>query len=100
MRVVPERSPWLQIVTVFGGLLVGPFAGLQLSRALVPTSGLVETASIFGFALVFVGGTLLWMGIGVAVVVVRALWSLLRGPAPGPDSIEPTDRIVPPGYRS
>lgn len=100
MRVVPERSPWSQLVAVFGGLLLGPYAGLQLSRVLAPGSGLVETASIVAFALVFVGGTLLWAGIGVVTVVAGGLWRLLRGRRPGPESLTSADRIVPPGYRS
>lgn len=100
MRVVPERSPWLQIATVFGGFLIGPLAALRLSQALVPESDLLQTASTFGFALVFVGGTLLWTGIGLVTVVVGGLWNLLRGRVPGPKGLRSCDRIVPPGYRA
>lgn len=100
MRTVREPSPWLQVVTFFGGLLVGPYSALRVSRLLAPESGLVETLAIFGFAGVFVGGTLLWMGLGVATVVVKAVWSLLRGRRPGPGSMEAGDIVVAPGYRS
>lgn len=100
MRVVPDRSPWLQILAVFGGFMIGPYAGLQISMTLVPDSDLVQSASVLGFAMVFVGGTLFWMGFGMATVVVAALWNLARGRAPWPQSPGPARRTVPPGYRS
>ena len=100
MRTVPERSPWMQIVTVFGGFLLGPYLGLRLSVHLTPGSELVQTASTFGFALVFVGGTLVWAGMGILTVVVGALWSLLRGRRPGPEGPRSSNRLVPPGYRA
>lgn len=100
MRVVPERSPWLQIVTTFGGFLLGPYTGLRLGTALAPGSDFVQTASTFGMALVFVGGLLLWAGLGIVTVVVAFLWRVLRGRKPGPGKLEATDRLVPPGHRS
>lgn len=100
MRTVREPSPWLQVITFFGALLVGPYSALQVSRLLAPGSGLVETLAIFGFAGVFVGGTVLWMGLGVATVLVNAVWSLLRGRRPGTGSMESGQTVVPPGYRS
>ena len=100
MRVVPERSPWVQIVAVFGGFLLGPYTGLRLSVHLAPGSELVQTLSTFGFAFVFIGGTLVWAGIGILTVVMGALWSLVRGRRPGPEGLRSSDRIVPPGYRA
>jgi hypothetical protein len=100
MRVVPERSPWMQIVAVFGGFLLGPYMGLRLSVHLAPGSELVQTVSSFGFALVFVGGTLVWAGMGIVTVVAGALWNLLRGRRPGPEGLRSSDRTVPPGYRA
>ncbi len=70
MRTVREPSPWLQVTT------------------------------FFGFAAVFVGGTLLWMGLGVATVLTKAVWSLLRGRRPGPRATEAGETVVPPGYRA
>jgi hypothetical protein len=100
MRRVPQRSPWLQLVTVFGAMLLGPWAGLRTGLYLVPESDLVQSVSVFAFALVFVGGTLLWAGIGIVTVVLGGLWRLARGRVPGPASLRPSDRIVPPGYRA
>jgi hypothetical protein len=100
MRLVPERSPWLQLATVFGAFLLGPWAGLQTGLYLVPESDFVQTVSVFAFALVFVGGTLVWSGIGIGSVVLSFLWSLVRGRRPGPVSPQPSDRFVPPGYRA
>lgn len=100
MRTISERHPGLQILTFFGGLLLGPLASLQLSRSLTPGSAIVETSSIFGFAAVFIGGTLWWMGFGLLTVVLGGLWRLLRGRAPGPEGLSPQTRLVPPGYRA
>lgn len=100
MRVVPERAAWTQLATVFGGFLVGPYLGLKTALFLTPDSDLVQTVSVFAFALVFVGGVLLWMGIGVLTVVASALIKLVRGRMPGPTSLEAKNRIVPSGYRS
>jgi hypothetical protein len=100
MRVVPERSPLAQIAVVFGGFFVGPWTGLRLAIALTPESDLVQTASVFGFALVFAGGMLLWAGFGIVTVVFGALVSLVRGRRPGLDSPRITDRTVLPGYRA
>lgn len=85
---------------VFGGFLVGPFAALQLARGLTPGSELVETLGVLAFALIFVGGMLLWMGIGIATVAASFFWKLLRGKSPRAGAPEPTDQVAPPGYRS
>jgi hypothetical protein len=100
MRVVPERSPWLQLATAFGGFFLGPYAALRVSRLLTPDSELVQTAGVFALVLVFVGGTLLWMGLGFATFIVRRLLGLLSGRARGRRSTGGSDRTVPPGYRS
>jgi hypothetical protein len=100
MRRVPERSPWLQLATVFGAFLLGPWAGLQTGLLLAPQSDVVQTVSVFAFALVFLGGTLVWTGVGIASVVLGGLWNLVRGRWPGPASLQPSDRFVPPGYRA
>ena len=100
MRVVRRPSPWLQLVTVLGAFLLGPLAGLRLATALAPGADVVQTLSVLAMAAVFVGGSLLWMGLGIAVVVVRGLWSLVRGRRPGPASSTASDELVPPGYRA
>lgn len=101
MRVVPERSAVLQIVAVFGGFFLGPYVALRVSMGLTPDSDLVQTASVLAFALVFVSGTLVWAGVGIAAVVARAFGSVLRGRLPGSDlRVRADDTIVPPGYGS
>lgn len=99
MRLVKEPSPFLQVIAVFGSFFIGPWAGLQTSLYLVPDSDLVQTVSVLAFGLVFVGGTLLWAGFGIAWVVVTGLWRLVRGRAYRPSSLPESDRVVPPGYR-
>ena len=99
MRLVPERSPWLQLATVFGGFLIGPLMALQAGRLLVPESELVQNVGVFAFALVFVGGTLLWAGVGIATVVIRFFWCVIRGRLPAGARATAAEALVPPGYR-
>lgn len=87
-------------MAVFGGFLLGPLASHRVSLFFAPDSELVQTASLFAFVLVFVGGTLIWMGFGIAAVVVRALVSLVRGRLPQPATSSSRKRLVPPGYHS
>ena len=99
MRVVPERPFGLQILAVFGGFLVGPYGAHRVGALLSPGSELVQTVGTLGFVLVFLGGTLLWMGLGVAAVVLRTSWSLVRGKRPRSATVTERERLVPPGYR-
>lgn len=97
MRIVPIRPAWLQLAAVFGGFLMGPYAALRLSASLAPGSDLTQTVAVFAFALIFVGGTLLWMGLGIAAVLIRTLLGLLRGRLPAWPA-RASERAVPPGY--
>lgn len=98
MRVVPERHFALQLVAVFGGFLIGPYVALRAAVALAPESGLVHGVSVMGFALIFMGGVLTWLGVGVFVVAVAFFASLLRGRRPGPaPGLAADERYVPPG---
>lgn len=100
MRVVNRPSPWLQAATVLAAFLLGPLCASQLSALVAPGSVLVEIASFFAFTLVFIGGMVLWMGLGVGSVVLRGLWDLVRRRQLGRLKSEPTESLVPPGYRS
>ncbi|MDH3427690.1 MAG: hypothetical protein OEM23_04570 [Gemmatimonadota bacterium] len=100
MRVVRRRSPWLQAATVLGGFFVGPYCAFLLSSVLVPDSELVQGVSVFSFFLVFVGGSMLWMGLGVATVVLGASWSLVRGRGLPRAPSGPSSSLVPPGYKA
>jgi hypothetical protein len=100
MRVVPERSPGLQILTTFGGFFVGPFSALKVGALTAPDSELVQTVGVFAFGLAFLAGTLLWMGWGIATVVLGAVRALVRGRPRRPAGATSADRLVPPGYRA
>lgn len=100
MRVVPERSPFAQLATVFGCFLLGPAAALLLSTVLIPQSGFVQAVAPIAFALIYFGGVLAWSGLGILLVVIRGLLRLARGKRPGWSSAESAERLVPPGYRS
>jgi hypothetical protein len=56
MRTVPERSGGLQVLTVLGGFLLGPFCAVRLGAVLTPGSQIVQTVAPFAFASVFAGG--------------------------------------------
>jgi len=100
MRSVPERAAGIQILSVFGGFLLGPLASIRVSTLVAPGSALIETVGVLASILVFVGGTVLWMGFGVAAVILRALGSLVRGRLPTSATSADRDRLVPPGYRA
>lgn len=100
MRIVPHRSPWAQLGTVFGGFLVGPLVALRLGLLLTPGSDLIQTVAVLAFAMIFVGGVLLWMGIGIVAAVASLLWKLARGVSPRSGAPGPGEQIAPPGYRS
>ncbi|HSM03404.1 MAG TPA: hypothetical protein VK858_02230 [Longimicrobiales bacterium] len=100
LLVVPRRSLWLQLGTWFGGLLLGPWVALRLGAALAPGSDLVQLGSVFGFAGIFAGGLLLWMGIGVLTVVIAGIRQLVRGRRPGVQGLGASEALVPRGYRS
>jgi len=99
MRIVPERRPWIQLLTVVLAFTFGPLLGLRLGMALTPASDLVQAVGVFAFLLIFVAGTLFWSGLGIVVVIGGGLLKLLRGRRPGVEGLEATDRVVPPGYR-
>jgi len=98
LRTVPDRPALLQLATVFGGFFVGPAAGLLLSATLAPGSGLVQTASVLGFVLVFVGGTLIWAGFGAAGLVVSAFRALAGRGGARRSAAERDQRVAPRGY--
>jgi len=97
VRNVPERSPILQIVAVFGGFGLGPWLALQIGRHLAPGSELVHTLGALAFVLVFAGGTLVWAGFGFATVIGSRLFRGRRTDAAVRGS---SGRTVPSGYRA
>jgi hypothetical protein len=98
MRHVPARSPWLQLIAVFGSFLLGPWAAIQTSTRLTPGSEVVQTAGALAFGLVFVGGTLLWAGHGILRLVGGGVWRVARGRANAAAPLPGTALAVPPGY--
>jgi len=83
-----------------GGLFLGPLSASRLSAELAAGSAFAEIVSFLGFALVFFVGTVLWMGLGVASVVLRGLWELARHRRLRREGPEPSQISIPPGYRS
>lgn len=100
MRIVPERSLWAQLATFLAAMILGPVVALGLALMLAPASDLVHAASVIGFGAVFVGGLLVWMGIGVVTVAAGFFANLVRGPRPGAKGLAETERAVPAGYRA
>jgi hypothetical protein len=98
MRHVPARSPWLQLIAVFGSFLLGPWAAIQTSARLTPGSEFVQTAGALAFVLVFSGGTLLWAGLGILKIVSGRLWRLARGRAYAGVRLRGSTLVVQRGY--
>lgn len=99
MRTVPARPALTRIVTVFSAFALGPLASMIMASWLVPGSGFTETVASLALVLVFVGGTVIWMGFGVGAAVIRAAGRLGRGPRPRPATAADREDAVPQGYR-
>jgi len=82
----------------FGGFLLGPFVALRVGMAAAPESEVLQIAAVLGFASIFAGGAVIWLGLGIAAAAVGFVWSLVRGRRPGPADLGSQDRLVPPGY--
>jgi hypothetical protein len=79
MTPIPSRSPWIQVISVFASFAAGPGLGSFVAHRTAPGSEFAQFVSPVAFALVFVGGLVLWFGIGVVAVVGKALFRLARG---------------------
>lgn len=69
-----RRSVWLQVAALAAVFLGGGFAGARLSIALAPESLLAPFVGLFTFALPFIVGMHLWLGLAVII----AVWRLIR----------------------
>jgi hypothetical protein len=69
----------LVLASVLASFAGGPALGVAVAHWAAPGSEFAQVVSPFAFALAFMGGILLWFGIGVAAVVGSALQRLLRG---------------------
>lgn len=99
VRTVPRRSGWLQLLTVAGLMVGGPYMGLRLATGLTPESDVVQAVSPLAFGVILAGGLLIWMGVGIVSVVAAFVWSLLRGRNPREGAPGREEAIVPPGSR-
>ncbi|MCA9503140.1 MAG: hypothetical protein KC616_08650 [Myxococcales bacterium] len=97
MRFVPHRSAPSQLLAVFGSFAAGPIVGIRLADALAPDSTVAQLAAALGFCLTFVGGLLLWFGLGL-FGIVRTMWRRRGGRVQRADGVKGV--LVPPGYRS
>ncbi len=98
MRTVPRRPASLQLLAVFGGFLVGPAAALALAATLTPGSAVVATVAVPAFALIFAGGSVVWLGLGIVGAVLDLVrHAVLRAPR-GSEGHARSGQVVPPGY--
>lgn len=98
MPSVESRSPALVLVSVFAAFAGGPALGVFVAHWTAPGSELAQVVSPLAFTLAFVGGLMLWFGIGAVQLVGRAPCRLLRGGWHGRRQSPPATRSVPPGY--
>lgn len=76
---IPVRRPVVVLTTVFAAFAGGPALGILVAHSVAPGSELLQIVSPMALVLVFVGGLLLWFGIGLVAVVGNALYHALRG---------------------
>jgi len=76
----------------------GPALGVFVAHWAAPGSELAQLVSPLAFALAFVGGLMVWFGIGVVAVVASTLYQLLRGRWHSRRPPLAATEIVPPGY--
>jgi len=98
MRTVPERPALLTFGVLIAAMVAGPLLGLQIGQRVAPDSEFAQSAGMLAFPLAFLGGLLLWMGIGIVRVVWAALRNLARGGRPAAVRLERGRALVPPGY--
>jgi len=83
---------------MLGGFLVVPLLALALATTLTPDSIVVSLAPV-AFAAAFAFGTLIWSGLGVALLLGKALVRLVtRGRLRADSTVRETEQLVPPGY--
>lgn len=75
----PARHPALVLASAFASFAGGPVLGALVAHWAAPGSELAQLVSPLAFALAFVGGLMLWLGVGVLSLVGRALYGLMRG---------------------
>jgi hypothetical protein len=94
----PARNPLLILASVLVSFAGGPALGIAVAHWAAPGSELAQIVSPLAFALAFVGGLMLWFGIGVVAVVGSALYRLLRGRWRWHRRSSSSAEFVPPGY--
>jgi hypothetical protein len=95
---IPVRHPVVVLTTVFAAFAGGPALGTLVAHSVAPGSELVQIVSPMAFVLAFVGGLLLWFGIGLVAVVGNALYRVLRGGWHWRRRSASATQFVPPGY--
>jgi hypothetical protein len=95
---VPSRSPALILMSAFASFAGGPALGCFVADWAAPGSELAQLVSPLAFTLAFVGGLMLWLGIGVLSVVSGALYRLVRGHRHWRLRSPSATAFVPPGY--
>lgn len=72
-----ERSPLVQLVTVFASFAAGPLVGGGLAAWLAPGSILADVVGTFALPLAWIGGMVAWVGLAIVVLVLRLVGWLL-----------------------
>ena len=73
MSAAVLRSPWLTLPIFFGLFFGGGWAGIQVSRALAPGSGVAEFVSFLALPAAFVVGLAGWAGAAIPAAVGRLI---------------------------
>jgi hypothetical protein len=89
-RAHPVRSGWLQALALTVLFLGGGVAGSGIAQRLAPDSIVAAFVGLFTFAVPFVVGLHLWLGLAIGI----ALWRLARH---GRRGLSDTPSPVPPG---
>jgi hypothetical protein len=98
VQLAPSRNPAFVLAGVLVALLGGPILGAIVAHLTAPGSELAQTTSPLAFVLTFVGGMLLWFGVGVLSMIGDLLHRLLRGRWRTPRPTHDAETLVPAGH--
>jgi hypothetical protein len=85
------------VASVFASFAAGPALGVAVAHWTAPGSELAQVVSPLAFSGAFIGGLILWFGIGVVSVVGDALYRLVRGRWRWHRGSPSATQFVPPG---
>jgi hypothetical protein len=98
IRSVPRRHPLVVCAACIAAALSGPLLGMLVSSWVAPDSDLAEFAAFGAFAMAFVSGLNMWLGVALATAIASTLFRLLRGQWRRVEPVPPSREPVPNGY--